>query len=66
MLALPRGSCVSALLMNPITPHWSEAIWEFLGKEGLCVHAKWPVPAVPEDPAITRAGEYLFEVAHTL
>jgi leucyl-tRNA synthetase len=55
-----------ALMMNPITPHWSEAIWEFLGKEGLCVHAKWPVPAVPEDPAITRAGEYLFEVAHTL
>jgi leucyl-tRNA synthetase len=48
-----------ALMMNPITPHWSEAIWEFLGKEGLCVHAKWPVPAVDNSLILSRMVAYL-------
>jgi len=55
-----------ALLMAPIIPHWAEAVWELLGKQGMIVNAPWPTSAVPEDVSITKAGEYLFDVAHTL
>jgi len=55
-----------ALMMTPITPHWSEAMWELLGKPGCIVHAPWPKPSVAEDAQITAAGEYLFDVAHAL
>ena len=55
-----------ALMMMPITPHWSEALWELLGKPGCCVHARWPTAERKEDLATTAAGEYLFEVAHSL
>ena len=55
-----------ALFMVPITPHWSEAMWELLGKSGCIVQARWPSPKVKEDAQISAAGEYLFEVAHKL
>ena len=57
---------LQALVMMPITPHWSEAIWELLGKPGLIVHARWPGVSAPEDTAITAAGNYLFDVMHSL
>ena len=56
-----------ALMMAPIIPHWSEAVWEMLGKEGLIVHARWPgIAGAKEDAAITAAGNYLFDVSHHL
>eukprot|EP00325_Prymnesiales_sp_UTEX-LB-985_P010652 CAMPEP_0174761884 /NCGR_PEP_ID=MMETSP1094-20130205/109498_1 /TAXON_ID=156173 /ORGANISM="Chrysochromulina brevifilum, Strain UTEX LB 985" /LENGTH=1269 /DNA_ID=CAMNT_0015967831 /DNA_START=53 /DNA_END=3862 /DNA_ORIENTATION=+ len=55
-----------ALMMVPITPHWSEAIWDLLGKDGLAVKARWPKPTAAEKPEITSAGLYLFEVNHSL
>ena len=55
-----------ALMMTPITPHWAEAVWELLGKPGMIVQARWPTSATAEDLATTKAGEYLFEVAHSL
>ena len=55
-----------ALMMMPITPHWAEAMWELLGKEGCIVHAPWPTSETLEDVQTTAAGEYLFEVAHSL
>ena len=55
-----------ALLMTPITPHWSEEMWEILGKPGCIVNARWPVAPKPEDKSLTEAGQYLFEVAHSL
>ena len=55
-----------ALMMTPITPHWSEAMWELLGKEGCIVHARWPRSETMEDVAISAAGEYLFHTAHSL
>jgi len=35
-------------LMNPVTPHFSEEVWEMLGGEGLIADAPWPVA----DPAM--------------
>jgi len=55
-----------ALMMVPITPHWSEAIWEALGKSGCAIRARWPQPTTPENAALTAAGMYLFDLAHTL
>ena len=55
-----------ALMMTPITPHWSEAMWEVLGKSGCIVHALWPTSELMEDAATTAAGNYLFDVAHSL
>ena len=55
-----------AVVMSPITPHWSEELWEIAGKSGCVVSTRWPKPATPEDGAITAAGEYLFGVSHSL
>ena len=55
-----------ALFMVPITPHWSEVLWEILGKTGCAVNAGWPKPTVAVDAQMTAAGEYLFDVAHSL
>ena len=38
-----------ALMMMPITPHWSEAMWELLGKPGCAVHARGPRREEMED-----------------
>jgi leucyl-tRNA synthetase len=55
-----------ALMMVPITPHWSEAMWELLGKSGCVVLQRWPQPEEMEDADMTAAGSYLFGVAHSL
>jgi len=55
-----------AIVMAPITPHWSEELWEMAGKPGCVVSARWPTPAAAEDGALTAAGEYLFGVSHSL
>lgn len=55
-----------ALMMVPIAPHWAEEIWELLGKPGLAVHARWPTSPKAEDETITAAGQYLFDVNHSL
>ena len=56
----------SALLMTPITPHYSEALWELLKKPGCIVSAAWPKPETIESPDLTAAGNYLFDVSHSL
>jgi len=50
----------------PITPHFSEALWKLLGKTGCIVQARWPQPAKAEDGALTAAGDFLFDVSHSL
>ena len=55
-----------AVVMAPITPHWSEELWEMVGKPGCVVTTRWPTPARAEDAALTAAGEYLFGVSHSL
>jgi len=46
-----------ALLMVPITPHWSEKVWHVLGKQGCAVRARWPRPTHIERPSVTAAGQ---------
>ena len=54
-----------AIVMAPITPHWSEELWEMLGKPGCVVNAKWPT--IPKlDAAMSAAGEYLFKTQNSL
>ena len=44
-----------AQLMSPMTPHFSEEIWEMLGGEGLIADAPWPVadPAMLVEDSVT-------------
>ncbi|SEI51706.1 leucyl-tRNA synthetase [Azotobacter beijerinckii] len=39
---LQEGLETVALLLAPITPHISHALWEALGKDGLIIDAAWP------------------------
>ena len=38
-----KAMTVMAQLMAPMTPHFSEAVWEKLGQDGLVVDQPWPV-----------------------
>lgn len=42
----------------PIAPHWSENMWQKLGKEGLAVKAPWP-KTEEEDKLLTRQASFL-------
>jgi len=46
------------VLICPICPHWSETVWQDLGKDGLAVRALWPV-AGEEDKLLTRQAKFL-------
>ena len=46
------------ILICPICPHWSEALWGKIGKEGLAVKAPWPI-ADAEDKLLTRQAKFL-------
>mmetsp|Transcript_4590 Transcript_4590/g.9069 ORF Transcript_4590/g.9069 Transcript_4590/m.9069 type:complete len:1116 (-) Transcript_4590:1425-4772(-) len=46
------------VLICPICPHWSEALWKDLGKEGLAVKASWPI-AGEENKLLTRQAKFL-------
>lgn len=51
---------VVAVIMTPITPHWSEEIWKIIGGEGFVVKAPWPVLPV-EDKLLTKQSSCLFK-----
>jgi len=46
------------ILICPICPHWSEALWSKIGKEGMAVKAPWPI-ADAEDKLLTRQAKFL-------
>ncbi|KAG7358587.1 leucyl-tRNA synthetase [Nitzschia inconspicua] len=46
------------ILICPVCPHWSEHVWNKLGKEGLAVKAPWPT-ADEEDKLLTRQAKFL-------
>ncbi|KAI8358400.1 leucyl-tRNA synthetase [Blakeslea trispora] len=49
-----------ALLIAPITPHWSEHIWKtVLGRDGLVVSAHFPTPSAPVDESLDDATRYI-------
>jgi len=46
------------LLLCPITPHWSETVWEMMGKEGFATTAEWPKIEKIDD-VMLRSSKYL-------
>ncbi|KAI9190829.1 uncharacterized protein BJ171DRAFT_539063 [Polychytrium aggregatum] len=51
---------IEALLMSPITPHWSEYIWsEVLAKPTSIQKAHWPTFTVPVDESLLAAADYI-------
>jgi len=51
---------VLAVIMTPITPHWSEEIWSISGGNGFVVKAPWPV-LPDEDKLMTKQSTCLFK-----
>lgn len=48
------------LMLSPITPHWSEHIWQnILKKQGLVVDALFPRPTAPVDEPLDAATRYI-------
>lgn len=47
-----------AIMAVPITPHWSEKIWQLLGNEGFAVQARWPAD-LAVDELTSKRTEYL-------
>ena len=57
---------VQALLLSPITPHWSEHIWkEILGKTSSVTQALWPVTETV-DESILSAANYVRGICNTI
>jgi leucyl-tRNA synthetase len=55
---------VQALLLAPITPHFSEYVWtKLLGKSGSIMQARWPVAGVVDDDLL-RQNEHLLDSLH--
>ncbi|CEP16505.1 hypothetical protein [Parasitella parasitica] len=51
---------LQALMLAPITPHWSEHVWgSILKKEGLVVDAKFPEVSAPVDESLDAATRYI-------
>ena len=52
---------VQALLLAPITPHWSESIWlDILQDPKSIMHAKWPESAAP-DHSLLSSKKYVVD-----
>lgn len=51
---------ISALIVQPIIPHFSEHIWStILGEQQSVQLARWPTPSKPVDRAIFDSGAYI-------
>jgi len=62
---LRRYMEVSILLLSPICPHWSQAMWELIGNQGLVLHQKWPI-ADPVDKQLIAISKYIQDFSHEL
>ncbi|KAH0956365.1 hypothetical protein HN011_009416 [Eciton burchellii] len=52
------------ILLSPICPHICEYIWEFIGKDGSILNAKWPV-AGEINEILIKSSQYLMDAAHS-
>ncbi|KAJ7126518.1 hypothetical protein C8R43DRAFT_1028359 [Mycena crocata] len=58
---------ISALLVTPIAPHFSEHIYSTILKSPTSIQlALWPTPAEPVDIAVIEAGTYMRETIKTI
>ncbi|KAI8608988.1 hypothetical protein BC830DRAFT_1152810 [Chytriomyces sp. MP71] len=58
---------VQALVMCPITPHWSEYLWSTVLKKPISVQkALWPTHNVPVDASILKGAEYVRDVVYRI
>ncbi|KAJ1547846.1 cytosolic leucyl tRNA synthetase, partial [Cladochytrium tenue] len=56
---------LQAVLMSPLTPHWSEYIWSTLLKKPESItKAKWPKLDVVPDESILAAAQYIRDLIH--
>lgn len=46
------------IMVSPIAPHWTENLWEILGKEGSIVNARWPEDTML-DAVLLRTKSFL-------
>lgn len=58
---------ISALLILPIAPHYSEHVWTaILGEHDTVQNARWPTPAQAPSPVTLEAGQYMRTVTKNL
>jgi leucyl-tRNA synthetase len=58
---------ISALLVQPIIPHFSEHIWSTILKEAQSVQlSRWPTPSRPVDRAILDSGAYIRAIVKSI
>eukprot|EP01112_Ceratiomyxa_fruticulosa_P016056 TRINITY_DN4815_c0_g6_i1.p1 TRINITY_DN4815_c0_g6~~TRINITY_DN4815_c0_g6_i1.p1 ORF type:complete len:1112 (+),score=284.52 TRINITY_DN4815_c0_g6_i1:32-3367(+) len=56
---------VQAYLLAPICPHFSEKVWQLLGKQGsIFRNGKWPIYD-PIDPVLIRQNDYLKDAVYS-
>jgi len=57
---------LQALILNPITPHWSEHIWSTILHKPQSIHTQL-YPTVPsQDPSLTAAREYVRSTTYSI
>jgi len=54
---------VQALILSPVTPHFSEYVWKLLGKSGSVRRASWP-QAGNVDVLLLNQKDYLYSTMH--
>ncbi|KZT56367.1 leucyl-tRNA synthetase [Calocera cornea HHB12733] len=58
---------ISALLVQPVAPHYAEHVWSTVLKEPKSVQlALWPAPSKPVDHIIIQSSEYFKDTVKTI
>ena len=58
---------VQALMMAPITPHWSEHVWkDLLKKEASIMAARWPTFEASIDDSLIAAAQYIRQIGSNI
>ena len=58
---------IQALLLCPITPHWSDHVWtELLKKDSSIMNARWPTFESTPDESLIAAANYIRGIGSTI
>jgi len=61
---LKKFVSTQALLLAPVTPHWSENLWELLGNKKSIMEARWPVTKKVDKALLDGSGYIRNLVSH--